>query len=61
MSEPTDEEIARRAYQIFQRRGGVPNDGRSVDDWEQARRELEQEARDFLEDDDDHLNHNPID
>ena len=30
--------LARRAYEIFQRRGGAP--GRDLDDWLQAEREL---------------------
>jgi hypothetical protein len=34
----TDEEIARRAYAIFQERGGFP--GSELDDWLQAEREL---------------------
>jgi hypothetical protein len=34
-----DEEIRRRAYEIYLERGGEP--GRDVDDWVQAERELE--------------------
>ncbi len=37
---PTDDEIARRAYQIYEARGGAH--GRDVDDWLQAERELRQ-------------------
>jgi hypothetical protein len=37
--EPTDEEVARRAYEIYVSRGQEP--GRHVEDWLQARRELE--------------------
>ena len=37
-NEPTDEQIARRAYEIFLARGG--EHGRHVDDWLQAEREL---------------------
>ena len=32
------EAVARRAYEIWQRRGGAP--GRDLDDWLQAEREL---------------------
>jgi hypothetical protein len=41
---PTQEQLATRAHEIFVRRGGVPHDGREIDDWLQARRELEDEA-----------------
>jgi Protein of unknown function (DUF2934) len=37
--EPTDEEVAQRAYEIYVSRGQEP--GRHVEDWLQARRELE--------------------
>jgi hypothetical protein len=37
-----DEEIRRRAYQIYLERGGQP--GRELDDWLQAERELKQGA-----------------
>jgi hypothetical protein len=40
---PPDEEIARRAYQIFLSRGGVH--GRHEQDWAQAERELMARAR----------------
>jgi Protein of unknown function (DUF2934) len=36
--EPTDDEVARRAYEIYVSRGQEP--GRHVEDWLQARREL---------------------
>jgi hypothetical protein len=35
---PTSEEIAQRAYEIFQTRGGEP--GHDLDDWLQAESEL---------------------
>jgi hypothetical protein len=37
-SGPTHEQIARRAYEIFQARGGQP--GNPEQDWHQAEREL---------------------
>ena len=37
-SEPTHDEIARRAYQLYEERGGA--DGREWDDWLRAEREL---------------------
>jgi Protein of unknown function (DUF2934) len=37
--EPTDDEVAQRAYEIYVSRGQEP--GRHVEDWLQARRELE--------------------
>jgi hypothetical protein len=37
---PTAEDIARRAYAIYQERGGI--DGADLDDWLQAERELTQ-------------------
>ena len=37
-AEPTDEEIAVRAYHIYLERGGV--EGNPDDDWLQAKREL---------------------
>ena len=40
---PTDEQIARRAYEIYQARGA--NDGADLDDWLQAERELSEPAR----------------
>ena len=39
---PTREEIARRAFEIFMGRGQVP--GREIEDWAQAERELMAEA-----------------
>jgi hypothetical protein len=39
---PSQEEIARRAYEIFLRRGGEP--GHEAEDWQEAEKEL-QEAR----------------
>ena len=38
VAEPTDEEIAVRAYHIYLERGGV--EGNPDDDWLQAKREL---------------------
>jgi hypothetical protein len=35
---PSEEEIARRAYEIFLSRGGEP--GHEAEDWQQAEREL---------------------
>ena len=40
--EPTHADIARRAYQLFQERGGA--DGCDWEDWLQAERELRQRA-----------------
>jgi hypothetical protein len=40
---PTDEQIARRAYEIYQARGA--NDGADLDDWLQAERELSEPAK----------------
>jgi hypothetical protein len=40
---PTTEEIAIRAYEIYQARGGSP--GTDVDDWLQAERELTQSEK----------------
>jgi hypothetical protein len=37
-SRPTDEQIQKRAYEIYLERGGA--DGSDVDDWLQAEREL---------------------
>ncbi|HVR70011.1 MAG TPA: DUF2934 domain-containing protein [Vicinamibacteria bacterium] len=37
-SEPTTEEIAQRAYEIYQSRGGT--EGQDLEDWLQAEREL---------------------
>jgi hypothetical protein len=37
-SQPTREEIALRAYQIYLERGGAP--GNELDDWTRAEREL---------------------
>ncbi|PYT69445.1 MAG: DUF2934 domain-containing protein [Acidobacteria bacterium] len=37
-SDPTQEEIARRAYEIYLERGGAP--GHELEDWTQAEREL---------------------
>jgi hypothetical protein len=38
---PSEEEIARRAYEIFLRRGG--DHGNDIEDWLQAERELSEE------------------
>ena len=38
--EPTHEDIARRAYQLFEERGG--EHGRDLEDWFKAERELRQ-------------------
>ncbi len=44
---PNDDEIARRAYQLYEARGG--GHGRDVEDWLQAERELRQRVlRDVL-------------
>jgi hypothetical protein len=40
---PTAEEIAIRAYEIYESRGG--KDGADLDDWLQAERELSQPAK----------------
>ena len=40
--QPTQAEIARRAHEIYQARGGAP--GSDLDDWLQAERELKAEA-----------------
>jgi hypothetical protein len=37
-SDPTTEEIAQRAYEIYQARGGT--EGQDIEDWLQAEREL---------------------
>jgi hypothetical protein len=42
-SEPSRELIARRAYELFELRGGDP--GRDVEDWLQAEREFADPAR----------------
>ena len=39
-SGPTQEEIARRAYEIYLERGGTP--GHELEDWTRAERELAQ-------------------
>jgi hypothetical protein len=41
-SEPTHDDIARRAYQLYETRGG--EHGRDLEDWFQAERELQQIA-----------------
>jgi hypothetical protein len=38
--EPTHQDIARRAYQLYEERGG--EHGRDLEDWFQAERELQQ-------------------
>jgi hypothetical protein len=35
---PSEEEIRRRAYDLYEQRGGEP--GRDKEDWERAKREL---------------------
>lgn len=40
---PTADQIARRAYELYQQRGGRP--GRDFEDWIQAERELRSGAR----------------
>jgi hypothetical protein len=37
-SAPTHEEIARRAYELFEKRGGEP--GHEQEDWQQAEKDL---------------------
>ena len=44
--EPTHEEIARRAYERYEQRGGAH--AHDWDDWLQAERELRERARDRL-------------
>ncbi|MEW6212227.1 MAG: DUF2934 domain-containing protein [Acidobacteriota bacterium] len=39
---PSEEEIARRAYEIFLQRGG--DHGNDIEDWLQAERELSEES-----------------
>jgi hypothetical protein len=39
---PSDEEIRRRAYEIYLERGGLPGD--EIDDWLRAERELQKVA-----------------
>ena len=41
-STPSDEEIRRRAYEIYLERGGLPGD--EIDDWLRAERELQKVA-----------------
>jgi hypothetical protein len=41
-STPSDEEIRRRAYEIYLERGGLPGD--ELDDWLRAERELQKVA-----------------
>jgi hypothetical protein len=41
-STPSDEEIRRRAYEIYLERGGLPGD--ETDDWLRAERELQKVA-----------------
>ena len=43
LREPTDEEIARRAYELYLARGR--QDGRAADDWLRAEQELRGERR----------------
>lgn len=40
---PSAEQIARRAYELYQQRGGKP--GRDMEDWLEAERELRSGAR----------------
>ncbi|HEX9816382.1 MAG TPA: DUF2934 domain-containing protein [Candidatus Thermoplasmatota archaeon] len=42
-SSPTEDEIRRRAYEIYQSRGGEP--GRESEDWAQAERELREKRK----------------
>jgi hypothetical protein len=42
-SVPTQEEIARRAYEIYLERGGAP--GHELEDWTRAERELLEKGR----------------
>ena len=44
--EPTHEDIARRAYQLYEERGG--EHGRDLEDWFQAELELRQFLRDVV-------------
>jgi hypothetical protein len=43
LPKPSREDIARRAYELYLRRGAA--DGQDVDDWLQAERELEETTR----------------
>jgi hypothetical protein len=43
-AEPTTEEIAQRAYEIYQARGGT--EGQDIEDWLQAERELTRGSQD---------------
>jgi hypothetical protein len=43
VSQPSSEEIAKRAHEIFLARGGAP--GFELDDWLQAERELKAASR----------------
>jgi hypothetical protein len=43
-SEPTTEQIAQRAYEIYQARGGT--EGQDLEDWLQAERELKRGSQD---------------
>jgi hypothetical protein len=45
--EPSHEDIARRAYQLYEEGGGRP--GHDQDDWFRAERELRQELRDLAD------------
>lgn len=56
-SRATDEAIARRAYELYQARGGT--DGADMDDWLQAERELRADYE--LADERDYPAHRPID
>jgi len=40
---PTEDEVRRRAYEIYQARGGEP--GHEREDWDQAERELRQKRK----------------
>jgi hypothetical protein len=42
---PTYDQIARRAYEIYQERGGT--EGQDIDDWLRAERELREERERF--------------
>ena len=44
---PTRDDVARRAYELFQARGGEP--GHELENWLEAERELGQSSRDVNE------------
>lgn len=47
--EPTEAEIARRAFEIYERRGGTPGDGRAEEDWRRAIAELSPQTSEYTQ------------